>query len=333
MKIANCKSTMLKSTFYLLLGFVFFASISCQSKDEKIKVLIVDGQNNHVVWPKSTIMMKQYLEENGAFQVDISRTQFLNKSETFSEWLALADVPKGVEGKPKTDPDFNPDFSKYDVVISNFGWQAASWSEKTKTEFEAYVNNGGGFVSVHAADNSFPEWKAYNKMIAIGGWGNRNEKDGPYLYVDKDNMPKRDYTEGAAGRHGPKEPFLVTTYNKEHPITKGMPDSWMHTSDECYAFLRGPAENVTILATAVSSKKAPELEQKEPVAMAIDYGKGRVFHTTLGHDTTSFECVGFITLLRRGVEWAATGQVINNEMPEDFPTAQKIASRSFKLQK
>jgi len=319
--------------FLWIFAFVFVSCASNKTKNEAIKVLIVDGQNNHVVWPKSTIMMKQYLEETGRFQVDIARTQFLNKSEEFKDWLALANAPEGVEGEPKTDPNFNPDFSKYDVVVSNFGWKAALWPAQTQTNFENYVKNGGGFVSVHAADNSFPEWKAYNKMIAIGGWGGRTEKDGPYLYVDKDNKVIRDTTPGPAGAHGKKEPFLVTTFNDNHPITKGMPSTWMHTEDECYALLRGPAENVTILATAVSTKKAPELEQKEPVAMVIDYGKGRVFHTTLGHDTTSLESVGFITLLQRGVEWAATGAVREKELPKDFPSAKNSASRPFVFRK
>lgn len=325
---------MIKRILFLLISFCFFTSASCSNTSKKkIKVLIVDGQNNHVVWPKSTIMMKQYLEEIGIFKVDIARTQFLNKSEKFKEWLVFANVPQGVEGKSKTDPDFNPDFSKYDVVISNFGWQAAPWPAKTQANFERYIKNGGGFVSVHAADNSFPEWEAYNKMIAIGGWGNRTEKDGPYLYVDKNDETVKDHTPGPAGKHGKREAFLVTTYNTEHPITKGMPSTWMHASDECYAFLRGPAENVSILATAVSSIKAPELGQKEPMAMVIDYGKGRVFHTTLGHDSKSFECVGFITLLTRGVEWAATGKVTHTGMPSDFPSATEVSVRDFNYKK
>ncbi|SFD11090.1 ThuA domain-containing protein [Algibacter pectinivorans] len=299
----------------------------------KIKVLIVDGQNNHTVWPKSTIMMKQYLEETGLFTVDIARTKYLNNSEENKSWLGYANVPEGIEGKPKTDLDFSPKFSKYDVVISNFGWRAASWPKKTKLAFEKYVKKGGGFVSVHAADNSFPEWAAYNEMIAIGGWGGRTEKDGPYLYVDKDNKVKKDYSPGKGGTHGKREAFPITIFDTEHPITKGMPKVWMHAPDECYAFLRGPAKNVTILATGVSTKKKPELEQKEPVALVVKYGKGRVFHTPLGHDTTSFECVGFITLLKRGVEWAATNKVTQTELPEDFPSAEKTSLRSFVLPK
>jgi type 1 glutamine amidotransferase len=324
---------MIKHFVFLLISFCFFTSASCNNfSKKKIKVLIIDGQNNHKVWPKSTIMMKQYLEETGMFTVDVSRTQFLYGSEDFKEWLSLAGVSEGVEGKPKIDPNFNPDFFKYDVVVSNFGWKAAPWPNETKANFEKYLKNGGGFVSVHAADNCFPEWPAYNEAIGIGGW-DRNEKSGPYLYIDENNQVKKDYSAGIGGKHAKREEFLITTYNKEHPITKGMPLQWMHSVDECYAYLRGPAENVTILATAVSTLKDPSLQQKEPMVMTIDYGKGRVFHTTLGHDSISNECVGFITLLERGVEWAATGQVTQTELPSDFPTATAVSVRDFEYKK
>ena len=325
---------MKKQIFFLCFSLCFFTNATCiDNHKNKIKVLIIDGQNNHSVWPKSTIMMKQYLEETGIFDVDIERTKYLTNSETHKDWLPLAKVPAGVEGNPTSDPDFNPDFSKYHVVISNFGFKAAVWPEETQRNFENYVKNGGGFVSVHAADNCFPDWEAYNKIIGIGGWGNRTEKNGPYLYIDEHNQPKKDDTPGPGGKHGKREDFLVTIYNTKHPITKGLPLSWMHPDDECYAYLRGPAENVTILATAVTTLKDPALKQKEPVLMTIKYGKGRVFHTTLGHDTTALECVGFITLLKRGAEWAATGKVRQNKIPTDFPTEIKTSTREFQYKK
>lgn len=325
---------MKKHIVLLLFSLCFITnSFSDNEVKRKIKVLIVDGQNNHSVWPKSTIMMKQYLEETGLFTVDIARTKFLNKSDRFKDWLAYADVPVGVEGEIKTDPDFNPKFSKYDVVVSNFGYKAAPWPEETQKKFEKFVAKGGGFVSVHAADNSFPNWEAYNEMIGIGGWGKRTEKHGPYLYIDANNQPKKDYTAGPGGTHGKREDFMVTAYNQEHPVTQGLPKQWMHADDECYAKLRGPANNVSILSTAVSSKKDPALKQKEPVVMTINYKKGRIFHTTLGHDVEALECVGFITLLKRGTEWAATGKVSQTEVPSDFPTSTKISKRSFVYKK
>ena len=86
--------------------------------------------------------------------------------------------------EPKQDPNFNPDFSKYNLVVSNFGWKAAGWSDDAKLSFEEYMQEGGGLVVVHAADNSWPEWKEFNLMIGLGGWGDQNEKDGPYVYYN-----------------------------------------------------------------------------------------------------------------------------------------------------
>ena len=145
---------------------------------EKMKALIVDGQNNHQVWPKSTIMMKQYLEATGLFEVDVARTKFIWKSEREKDYLPLADAGESEALKqPKADPDFAPDFSKYALVVSNFGWKAAGWPDATKKAFEEYMAGGGGLSVVHAADNSWPDWPEFNKMIGIGGWGGRGAKD------------------------------------------------------------------------------------------------------------------------------------------------------------
>ncbi len=309
---------------------ILFLSFSAEAK---LKVLIVDGQNNHEVWPKSTIMMKQYLEETGLFEVDICRTKFTWKAGREKAYLPLAGVGETQDLKePKTDPDFIPRFNKYDVVISNFGWKAADWAEETQKALEKYMKNGGGFVSVHAADNSFPDWHEYNKMIGLGGWGDRNEKDGPYVYYTNEGELVRDNTPGSAGAHGPEHLIPITVRVADHPVTKGMPKVWMTTKDECYAKLRGPAENMTILATGKDMSGSAPTDRHEPILMVLDYGKGRVFHTTLGHDDYSCEGVGFIISFIRGVEWAATGKV-TTAIPADFPTSEKPTSRKFVLKK
>jgi type 1 glutamine amidotransferase len=312
----------------LLPGILFSLSIQAQ-----LRALIVDGQNNHQVWPKSTIMMKVYLEETGLFEVDIQRTKYTWKGEREEAYLALAGVGETENlSEPRKDENFAPQFKNYDVIISNFGWKAADWPEATQIALEEYLKNGGGFVSIHAADNSFPNWKEYNKMIGIGGWGGRTEKDGPYVYYTNDNKLVRDDSEGSAGAHGPQHQIPITVRVKDHPITKGMPTHWMTSKDECYAKLRGPAENMTVLATGKDmSGKAPT-DRHEPVLMVIDYGKGRVFHSTLGHDDYSLEGVGFIISFLRGVEWAATGKV-TIAIPEDFPTENNSTSRNFEMKK
>ena len=62
--------------------------------------------------------------------------------------------------------------------------------------------------------------------------------------------------------------------------------------------------------------------------MTIDYGKGRVFHTPMGHANESHECVGFITTLQRGAQWAATGAA-DLPVPDDFPKADAPSTRPF----
>lgn len=276
-------------------------SIAAQAA-EPIKALIVDGQNNHRVWPQTTKMMKSYLQDTKLFTVDVATA-----------------APKG------TDPNFKPEFSQYDVVISNFGHGAADWPQETQKAFEKFVEDGGGFVVVHAADNSFPKWIAYNQMIGLGGWGGRNEKSGPYVYTDASGKVIRDPSPGRGGNHGAQWEFPVVVRHKDHPITRGMPTEWLHAKDELYDMLRGPGQNMDILATAESNVT----NRHEPMIFTIQYGKGRVFHTPMGHAEYSQECVGFITTLTRGTEWAATGKV-TIPIPDDFPTAEKTSSRKYK---
>jgi type 1 glutamine amidotransferase len=187
--------------------------------------------------------------------------------------------------------------------------------------FTKYVADGGGFVSVHAANNSFPEWKEYNDMIGVGGWGGRNEKSGPWLYV-KDGKLFRDTSAGNGGAHGPQHEFIVETQSPDHPIMRGLPKRWLHAKDELYSKLRGPGENVEILSTAVSDLTAVN----EPNNLVLAYHKGRVFHTTLGHADYSMLDRGFYTLLQRGTEWVATGNVERTSaVPADFPTESAVS--------
>jgi type 1 glutamine amidotransferase len=310
------------------------ASVIDQAEEEKttLKALIIDGQNNHGMWPKTTVMMKQYLEETGLFTVDVARTAFTWNGDSLVKAYPIAGLT-ATEAKEEPLPDLNftPDFASYDVVISNFGWRAAHLPKSTQQALEAFIKNGGGLVVVHAADNSWPEWSAFNKMIALGGWGDRTEKDGPYVYYNLDNELVKDTTAGKAGAHGPQHEYLITIRDTSHPITQGMPTQWLHTQDELYDKLRGPAENLSIIGTAFSSPDKKGTNRHEPSIMTIDYNKGRVFHTIMGHADYSFECVGLITLVKRGAEWAATGKVTQTEIPADFPTAEASSSRKFVL--
>ena len=233
-----------------------------------MRALILDGENNHGVWPKTTIMMKDYLEETGLFTVDIARTTYTWQGPHYDQSIGVTpitelltmypiqgDKPSIPVEEPKPDPDYDPDFQVYDVVISNMGWKASTWSSDLKKRLEDYVAGGGGFVVIHAANNSWGDWDEYNKMIGVGGWGGRSAATGPYVYYNDKGEYVRDESEGDCGSHGPQQEFVVTSRAPDHPIMKGLPTDWLHTKDELYDRLRGPAENLTILATAYSDAK------------------------------------------------------------------------------
>ena len=286
----------------LIQTMVFIASLATSSLQaaDKIKVLIADGPQKYHENEKTTPVLKEILEKLPLFEVGLSRST------------------------PETckDGSYQPDFSKYDVVVVNEGFGSNEWPESTQKAFEKFMAEGGGMVSFHAANNAWPQWKEYNKMTGLGGWGGRNEKSGPYLYINDEWKVIRDESPGTGGAHGPQYEYDITVREKEHPIMKGLPPVFEHGPDELYDKLRGPAENVTILASAYSAKEQKGTGRHEPVFMTIDYGKGRVFHTVLGHAVQHLKEGSFITTFQRGTEWAATGKV-TIPVPQNFPSQEK----------
>jgi type 1 glutamine amidotransferase len=266
--------------------------------------MILDGESGgpYHDWQNVTPVLKKELEEAGLFHVDVMTAPPSNGD--FSH--------------------FHPDFNQYRVVVLNY--DGPDWPADLKSAFENYVRDGGGVVSVHAADNAFPKWLEFNKMISVGGWRGRDENSGPMWYFANGKLVA-DRTPGPAGSHGLRLPFAITAREPEHPILKGLPKVWMHAGDELYASLRGPGANMTVLATAHSDPANQGTGRDEPTLMVIRYGRGRIFHTTLGHDIAALSCVGFIVTYQRGTEWAATGEVTQT-VPATFPTEDTVSYRT-----
>jgi len=296
----------MKKQFIILAAVLSLLTFfSACKKENGYKTLIITGQNNHN-WKVSSPILKQILDETGLFSTDIMTTP-----------------DKGGDMK-----QFNPDFSKYRLVVVDYNGD--SWSEKTNAGFVDFVKNGGGVVIYHAADNSFPLWKEYNEMTALGGWGDRNQKDGPYVYYKNDKLVT-DTSAGNGGSHGKRREYIVRTMITDHPNTRDLPQRWLHGTDELYSQLRGPAKNMEILATAFADSAAGGGTMRdEPMLMTILYGKGRIFHTAMGHADEgggpAMQCAGFITTLQRGAEWAVTGEV-TQKIPWDFPTSAGVTLR------
>lgn len=270
-----------------------------------LRLLIVDGQNNHN-WEDTTKLMSSFLEETGRFTVDVATTP-----------------PQGASQEAWNG--FRPRFSDYDVVLSNYNGEL--WPEPVQKALEKYVSGGGGLVIVHAANNAFPQWTEFNKMIGLG-W--RGAEYGKRVTLDDDGkVVVTPPGEGPGAGHGPQHQFQVIVRDPEHPVMKGMPRKWMHAKDELYHGQRGPAEHMHILATAYSAPDKRGTGANEPMVWWIPYGKGRVFTTVMGHvgrnskDMQAMQCLGFQTVVKRGSEWAATGKV-TLPIPAHFPTATEV---------
>ncbi len=180
--------------------------------------------------------------------------------------------------------------AKYDVLLLNYkdtsgGAPETKWSESNKQAFLKAVHDGKGLVVFHFASSAFtnPNWAEFEQAIC-GGWRNQ-------------------------GFHGPKHEYSVKKTAVHHPISDGLPAQFAHVIDELYQNSVMVPGNV-VLATAYSDPSKPRGTGKdEPVIWVNSYGKGRVYVNALGHDVEAMSDPNFRAWMRRGVIWAATGDV------------------------
>lgn len=270
-----------------------------------MSVLIIDGINNHD-WEAGTRAAQAILTKTGRFTVEISTTP-----------------PRGAPREAWHN--WRPQFSKYDAVLINFNGghkdDGIHWPEEVEQSLERYLRSGGGLIILHAANNAFLHWTAYNEMIGLG-W--RDKSFGPGLAIDeKGKVVTIPRGTGLNPGHGPRHDFQICIANRKHPITRGLPPCWMHPSEQLTHGQHGPAVGLTILTYARSEVS----KQNEPMDWVRRYGKGRVYTTMQGHTwknepNPNLECVAFQTLLARGAEWAASGHV-SIPVPANFPMSDK----------
>ncbi len=273
------------------------------SDKAKLKVLLIDGQNNHD-WERTTKELVDALNDaGGLFEVTVSTSP---DKALWKEWKV--------------------DFSQYDVVLNNYFGDP--WPESMSQGLLDFIGKGGGMVNVHAANNGFPNWPEFQQITGLL-W--RNPMAGDRLYFDdNDKLIRVPRGEGQGSGHGKKHHFTVKVRNPNHPIMHGFPREWHHAFDELYHGMRGPAKNLTILSSAYSDPDTGGSGKHEPMTWVIPHGKGRVVTTVLGHlwkgqkELDALRCVGFRTVLTRSLQYAA-GVAVTIKVPENFPSKDKIS--------
>ncbi len=274
----------------------------------RVNALIVDGFSNHD-WRKTTAFIASTLEETGIFSVDVTSTPSEPSAEDWGQW--------------------RPRFADYDVVILNWNnirQTDLRWPQAVERELEAYVRGGGGMLAFHSANNAFPHWPEFNRMIGLG-W--RAKDRGVALRLDADGTIRRiPPGEGERTSHGPRQDTVVIRLN-DHPITHGIPQRWLTPDIEVYTFARGPAEALTVLTYG----RHVETDSYWPLEWVVSYGQGRVYSSSFGHIWATdvgipdrVLCVGFQTSLIRAAEWLATGAV-SYPVPDNFPAEDAISLR------
>ena len=270
---------------------------------EPIRVLIVDGFSNHD-WKATTADIREILAQDEDVEVSVSTVP--NESEpSWKEW--------------------RPRFADYDVVIQNTNDISGKgvWPTGAQRALESYMKEGGGLLIFHSANNAFPEWKEYNRMIGLG-W--RKKDFGPAIHLVDGKEVRVPAGEGGSTGHGKRLDTVITRHG-DHPIHTGLPRQWMAADLEVYRYARGPAENLQV----ISSTKDPQTGFHFPVEWVVGYGSGRIYNSTFGHhwhtqkeQPPGMRCVGFRTVFLRAVQWLAKREV-DAVVPSAFPNVEEVS--------
>ena len=277
-------------------------SIPVNPVEKRLKVLIISGQNSYEHdWTGVNSMLRTMMQDTKRFDVRVTE-----------------DFDHGDLATLKA----------YDVVLLNYSsrWNYADptqhvWSPQAFEALYQYVREGGGLVAYHSSftwGRDIPEYKRL-----IGG-----------------------AMEPGSSRRAPPGAFPVHIIDRDHPITQGMREFvWTYNDDMYTNMAMDKDAKIHVLATAHDASAAydpkltgpkyppaaytPEklkamggMDADHPQVWTADYGKGRVFSITLGHDEVTLHFQPMQTLILRGTEWAATGKVTLPVLEEakDYPT-------------
>ena len=178
------------------------------------------------------------------------------------------------------DPHFldSAALTNYAAVLLHFQtWEVPGPGAAARENLRRYVANGGGLMSVHFACGAWHgEWPEFQNVVGRVWHGSGPGKP----------------------QHDARGPFKVRIVDQSHPITKGLSD--FETDDELYTCLIGEPK-IQVLYAATSCVD----QQEYPMGFVVSESKGRIFHSSLGHDVAALRSAGTRELYRRAAAWAA----------------------------
>jgi type 1 glutamine amidotransferase len=182
---------------------------------------------------------------------------------------------------------FSPEIlGHFDAVVFN-NTSGDVFNPAQQAAFKAYLENGGGYVGLHAAgDNSHEGWGWYMKDL-LGATFTQHTMDPQFQQA------------------------AVKVEDRTHPAMQGLPASWQRT-EEWYSFEKSPrATGVKVLATVDEKTYNPvgmmgkDLRMGDhPAVWSRCIGKGRVLYTIFGHRAEAFAEPETKALLGNGLAWA-----------------------------
>jgi uncharacterized protein len=274
------------------------------SAQQTLRVLIITGSHQVHDWYNTTPILKKALEDTGRFQVDVTVNpiQDLTPANLAKYQVLMLHYRETRAGAPQRWPILDANY-KPTGEFKEFPAMPGRWPAANEQALLDAVSGGTGLVVIHWAEAAFDTpaevyWPEY-EMMTGGGWrGNKGY-----------------------GGHGPQLQYKVKIIDHEHPITKGFPNEFLHTKDELYhhqLILDGDTVLATAFDDTIGGTRYSAEGKDEPQIWVRQYGKGRVYTNSLAHGPDQMRLSpGYLSLIQRGTEWAATGKV-TVPLPKNF---------------
>ena len=174
--------------------------------------------------------------------------------------------------------------SQFSLVIQ-LDFPPYTWPKEAEDAFVKYIEEGrGGWIGFHHATllgefDGYPMWQWFSDFM--GGVRFKN-------YI----APLADGT--------------LIVEDKQHPVMKDVPASFVVPDDEWYTYDKSPRPNVHVLANVDESSYTPASDIKmgdHPVVWVNESKKARNVYLQIGHSSKLYETEGFTTMFRNAINW------------------------------